>query len=86
MPTLPLLVTDVPRTASLWDQLPSPRTERSPVEKFMPKFSGLFQRQKKASPCCDEKSFADTFQAVRLEDYNARIEGRIMDNHCESLQ
>jgi hypothetical protein len=82
VPTLSPLTMELPRRASLWENPSSPRTERSPIDKFFPKFLRL----KKTSPCCDEKSFADAFQAVRLEDYDARIEGRIMDNHCESLQ
>lgn len=54
---------------------------KSPVERVLPRF----RRHKNTRPCCEDLSLADAFQAVRLEDYDARPEGRIMDNHCESV-
>lgn len=78
-PPLPItLIT--PKTESLWGALTSPRTEKSPLERFFPRF----RRHKETSPCRDELSLADAVQAVRLEDFDSRFEGRIMDSHCES--
>jgi len=79
-PSLPVSPV-TPKTGSVWGALPSLKAEKGPVARIFP----VFRRHKKASPCCDEISVADAFQAVRLEDYNARVEGRITDNHCESV-
>lgn len=78
-PYFPITPTS-PKTESLWGTLRSPRVEKSPLERFFPKL----RWHKKTSPCCDELSLADAIQVVRLEEFDARIEGRIMDNHCES--
>lgn len=80
-PLLPLPLTPVtPKSESAWGSLKSPGLERSPVQRFFPRF----RRLKKSSPCCGDMTLESAFQAVRLEDYDVRIEGRIMDNHCES--
>lgn len=77
----PLPISPVtPKTESAWGALTSPKSEKSPLERFFPRL----RRHKKTGPCCDELSLEDALQAVRLEDFEARIEGRIMDNHCES--
>lgn len=77
----PLPISPVtPKTESAWGLLTSPKSEKSPLERFFPRL----RRHKKTGPCCDELSLEDALQAVRLEDFEARIEGRIMDNHCES--
>jgi hypothetical protein len=70
----------ITKTELAWDGLPTGKSDSSPIERLFP---GL--RKKTRSPCCNDKSLADAFQAVRLEDHDARIEGRIMDNHCESV-
>jgi hypothetical protein len=40
---------------------------------------------KRSSPCCDSSTSKGAFQAVRLEGCRDRIEGRIVENHCESM-
>lgn len=78
-PPLPLSPA-APKTESCSGEVTSPRSEKSPVKRVFPRF----WRQKKSSQCCEDMTLANAFQAVGLEDYDARIEGRIMDNHCES--
>jgi hypothetical protein len=78
-PTFPL-PSPAPKTESLSGMLRSPGSEKSPVERLFPRF----RRHKKSSSCCEDMTLENAFQAVRLEDYDARIEGRIMDNHCQS--
>jgi hypothetical protein len=81
-PLTPLTPPLIPaaKTESAWDGLPTGKPDRSPIERLFPRLC-----KKRRSPCCKDKTLADAFQAVRLEDFDARIEGRIMDNHCESV-
>ena len=59
-----------------------PNDDRSKCAKLFAKV----MRFKKISPCCEERARRGAYPAVRLEDIENRIEGRVMDDHCESLE
>ena len=72
----PTEATPARKRQSMWASFPSSNRCSWLLEKM---------RLKHSSPCCESSAQKGAFQAVRLEGCNDRIEGRIVDNHCESL-
>jgi hypothetical protein len=60
----------------------SPMDERSKCAKLFAKV----MRFQKVSPCCEERTRRGAIPAVRCEELNTRIEGRVMDDDCESIE
>ena len=58
-----------------------PKDDRSKCAKLFAKV----MRFKKVSPCCEERARRGAYPAVRLEELEDRIEGWVIDDHCESI-
>lgn len=68
------------RTSSRWSQFG--KDDRSTCAKLIARV----MRFKKISPCCEDRARRGAVPAVRLEGRENRIEGRLMDDHCVSVQ
>jgi hypothetical protein len=79
MSAVPALTESPRKTQSAWASFP--RDGRNRCGRLLERI-----RLKNSSPCCEDWSQKGAYQAVRLEGCSDRIEGRIVDNHCESLQ
>ncbi len=64
------------KTQSIWASLQSSNRCSRLLEKM---------RLKHSSPCCETQTQQGAFPAVRLEGPSDRLQGRIVDDHCESL-
>ena len=60
----------------------SPKDDQGKCAKLLAKV----MRFQKVSPCCEERARRGAIPAVRLEELENRVEGRLLDDHCESMQ
>ena len=68
------------KPTSRWSHFP--KDDRNKCAKLIAKV----MRFKKLSPCCENRARRGAFPAVRLEGPENRINGLVMEDHCESLQ
>lgn len=69
------------KSVRLWEQFGN-KDGDGPYSQLVAKV----KRSKRTSPCCVDESEYGAFEATRLEECEDRVESRIVDSHCESLQ
>jgi hypothetical protein len=76
----PTILSPTSRSTSAWSHFT--KDDRSKCAKLLSRV----MKFRKVSPCCEERQRRGAYPAVRLEGRENRIEGRVMDDHCQSME